>query len=267
MKETISSTSNPRIKALLKLQEKSSERRAQGLFVAEGLREIRMALEAGIHIKQLFICPERLPDAFDVSAMGVDEEKSFLLSPHVFEKLAYRGESGGMIALMATPMRELEKFEPPGDAVIVILEAIEKPGNLGAVLRTADAAGVSAVVVCDPLTDPYNPNVIRASIGCIFTVPVFVADSEAVHQWLRKRKFSVYAAALQESVSLFQQSIRGPVAWVMGTEAHGLSPYWRKAADQIISIPMMGKADSLNVAASVAVLVFETFRQRWSAGD
>jgi RNA methyltransferase, TrmH family len=262
MSEKISSSSNPKIKAVLLLQQKSAERKSQNLIVVEGLREIHMAIDAGFKMDSLFFCPQILKTENLPAELCSGFEKVFEIAPRVFEKIAYRDGSDGIIALMIPIKQSLENLTLTENPLVVVLESVEKPGNLGAILRTADAAGVSAILVCDPLTDIYNPNVIRASIGCVFTVPVIACDSEEALEWIRKNKIKIFAAALEKSTDYQSADFTEASAIVMGTESTGLSSFWLQAADTIIKIPMHGKIDSLNVSVSTAVLVFEAMRQR-----
>lgn len=260
--ERITSAQNPKIKFLLELQSKSKARRENGLFVVEGRREIEHCLEGGYEPDTVFFCPEILP----VLPSGLEKAKIFELSPAVYEKVAYREGTEGVIAEMKSKTVGLDTLgkllEGKTDPLIMVLESVEKPGNLGAVLRSADAAGADAVLVCDPLTDLYNPNLIRASIGAVFTVPVAACSSEDAISWLQERGFSILTAQLQDSSLYYECDMKGATAIVMGTESTGLSTIWRKAATAHIRIPMLGRLDSLNVSVSAAILLFEAVRQR-----
>jgi TrmH family RNA methyltransferase len=180
----------------------------------------------------------------------------------VFEKITYRSAVPNVLTVFEIPHRPLEQISLPQIPLILVLEAIEKPGNLGAILRTADAAGVSAVLVCDPATDLYNPNTIRASLGALFTLPVCTVSSETAAEWLKTLKIPIYATHLEASRSLYSCDLSGPVALLMGSEAKGISPFWIERADERIIIPMQGSVDSMNVSASTAILLFEVVRQR-----
>ena len=252
----ITSKTNPKIKNIVHLQ-KASERQKQGLIVIEGRREIERAIASGFEVETLFVCVEiagqhKLPTAKYVEEVSVE----------VFEKIAYRGNSDGLLALARPVYHQLEKLKYKPNPLFVVLESVEKPGNLGAVLRTADAAGIDAVIVCDPRTDIYNPNAIRSSIGCVFSVPVVACSSTECINWLRSNNIQILCTYLQASVNYLHADYTRPTAIVMGTEATGLSDEWVKASDQNIIIPMRGIADSLNVAASTAIVVFEAVRQR-----
>ena len=256
----ISSLQNQKVKQLVLLQQKSSERRQSDLFVVEGLRELRHCVSKGYEIERLFFCPQLLTDQID----DLRAEQIYEVTPQVYEKIAYRGSTEGVMAVMRMKHLRLEDLQLREQPLIVVLESVEKPGNLGAVLRSADAAGADAVVVCDPLTDLYNPNLIRASIGALFTVPTVATDSATCIQFLKQRGIRILTAQLQDSELYYDTDMRCGTAIVMGTEATGLTNQWREAADAHIRIPMCGRLDSLNVSVSAAILLFEAVRQRMS---
>lgn len=256
--ETITSAQNPKIKELLALQEKSRLRREKSLFVVEGRRELDHCLEAGMKARCIFFCPE-IAGGMDLS---VYDCPVYELPRWLYAKVAYREGTEGMIAEIHSRQLSLGDIKPGKDPLVMVLEAVEKPGNLGAVLRSADAAGATAVIVCDPLTDLYNPNLIRASIGAVFTVPVVAASSEETIKWLKDNNIKIYTAQLQDSSLYYDTDLRGPSAIVMGTESTGLSDIWRKAAHAHVRIPMRGRLDSLNVSVSAAILLYEAVRQR-----
>lgn len=260
MADIISSLHNPGIKNLLALQQKSRERRKQHLVVVEGLREIGIAVSNGFKLTRLFVCPEIADPASYISLAHSDS--TTFISQAVFEKLAYREGSDGCIAVIEPKDVSLNNLKLRETPLLLVLEAIEKPGNLGAILRTADAVQADAVVVCDPLTDLYNPNVIRSSIGCIFSRQVVACTSEEAMSWLKEHKFATYAAELTASQPYHQFDYTSPTAFVMGTEAEGLTQQWIDFCDHRIIIPMSGSIDSLNVSVSTAVLAFEAMRQR-----
>lgn len=260
--ENITSAQNPKIRTLLELQEKSRTRKKTGLFVVEGRRELLHCIEAGYEPHTVFVCTEILKQE-EIEEIAGKCECSFIGIPqHLYDKVAYRGGTEGVIAELHCKEMTLESIELPDNPLVVVLESVEKPGNLGAVLRSADASGVDAVIVCDPLTDIYNPNLIRSSIGAIFTVPVATATSEETISWLKANGIRIYTAQLQDSEWYYDTDMKGGTAIVMGTEATGLTDVWRKAADAHIKIPMLGKLDSLNVSVSAAILMFEAVRQR-----
>ena len=261
--ERISSLHNLRVKSFVQLSIKSRERKKQNLFVMEGFREIKLAFDAGYIPDPLFICSERLqPDVLEwVSGLPVGINK-IELTPEVFNKMAYREGAGGLLAVSAFKPHAVSDLNMGSNPFIIILESVEKPGNLGAVLRTADAAGANAVIICDPLTDIYNPNVIRSSVGCIFSVPIAVSGPEETLAFMRERKIKIYAAELNAVKFYHETDFTGPSAIIMGTESDGLTDFWIKNADAGIKIPMSGKIDSLNVSVSTAIITYEAMRQR-----
>lgn len=274
--EQITSAQNPKIKNLLLLQEKSKARREQGLFVVEGRRELEHCLEGGYEIKTVFFCPEIMSTegleallSAGASALSFASAESSVSRPltieiplELYKKVAYREGTEGIIAEVAYKSLTLEEMNLPENPLVVVLESVEKPGNLGAVLRSADAAGADAVLIGDPLTDLYNPNLIRSSIGAVFTVPTVAAPSADIIAFLKARGIQILTAQLQDSSYYYDVNMRRGTAIVMGTESTGLTPVWRKAADAHIRIPMLGRLDSLNVSVSAAILLFEAVRQR-----
>ena len=237
------------MRRLLDLQQKSALRRESGLFVVEGRRELQHCIEAGYEVDTLFVCPEFCSDKLPTASHCV------AVSPEVYARMAYRGTTEGIIAEVRTRRLRLSDLRLPAHPLIVVLESVEKPGNLGAVLRSADAAQVDAVVVCDPLTDLFNPNLIRSSLGALFTVPTLACDSAECIDFLHKKGIKILTAQLQDSHLYYDTDMREGVAIVMGTESTGLTDQWRKAADAHIRIPMFGRLDSLNVSVSAAILM------------
>lgn len=292
--EAITSLQNPKLKRLVRLQQKSAERRKAGIFVVEGRRELKHCIDARLQIEAIYYCPEILfahdrtspapsealgipkgdallckegeeegekhhPDV-DVHALLANAPTRYEVSRAVYDKIAYRGGTEGIMAEVHTPRLTLDDL--PTDGLYVVLESVEKPGNLGAILRSADAARATAVIVCDPLTDLYNPNLIRSSIGAAFTVPTVACSSAECISWLKRAGIAILTAQLQDSRLYYDTDMRRPTAIVMGTEATGLTTQWREAADAHIRIPMLGHLDSLNVSVSAAILLFEAVRQR-----
>lgn len=257
--EKITSARNERIRQVLELQEKSRTRRALGLFVVEGRRELEHCLEAGYEIDSVFWCPEILPELPQelIGDVPVSE-----LTAELYGRIAYRGGTEGLVARVKARPHTLEDLTLKENPLIVVLERVEKPGNLGAVFRSADAAGADAVIICDPLTDLYNPNLIRSSIGGVFTVQSAVCDSASAISWLKARGMKILTAQLQDSSWYYDVDMKGGTAIVIGTEATGLTEQWREAADAHIRIPMLGALDSLNASVSAAILLFEAVRQR-----
>lgn len=261
--EIISSLQNPKIKNLVRLQTKAKERHEQQLVVVEGARELFIAMSNHYQPKAVYLCPEFYAKSdYPQLLQQIPASLQVQLTPDVFRKVAYREASDGVLALLAAKPHQLSDLQLSDNPFVIILEAVEKPGNLGAILRTADAAKADAVIVCDPHTDVYNPNVVRSSIGCLFSVPVAVATSEQTLAWLHAHGIKSYAAELQASNWYHLNDYTQPSAIVMGTEADGLSRFWLDHADARIKIPMRGLIDSLNVSVSTAVLTFEAMRQR-----
>lgn len=259
MVEHISSLQNSRIKNIVKLQEKSSERRNQGLVVVEGLREIGLALEAGLIIDTLFYCD----DFKDFTASIVPQAQAvFSITKEVFNKIAYREDSDGVLALFKPRFYTLQNLKLSANPFLIVVEGVEKPGNLGAILRTADAAQADAVIVCDPRSDIYNPNVIRSSVGCVFTTQVVACTSDELQEWIKQKEIIPYAAALTATRFYQDTDFVKACAVVFGTEADGLTSKWLNNSIEQIKIPMRGKIDSLNVSNSVAIIAFEAMRQR-----
>lgn len=260
MHQLITSHHNPKVKSLIAL-EKPRERRKQCLFIIEGRKEIGLALKAGYRIGNLFFC-ENLIRVEEVMKLGLPEKALLPVTREVYDKIAVRENTGGVIAVAEQKPNLLSNLPLSNNPLLLVLESVEKPGNLGAMLRTADAAGLDAVILCDPQTDLYNPNVIRSSIGCIFTMPVAAATSEETIAWLAGHHISFYGASLHASKPYYEQDFTQPSAIVMGTESKGLSDKWIRHSQGNIIIPMAGQADSMNVSTAAAVLVFEARRQR-----
>ena len=258
----ISAANNPKIKKLLALQQKAAERRRSGLFVVEGLRELQHCTEAGLEIDTVFFCPEILENSGDAVAMLPKGVRRCEVTAGVYDKIAYRGGTEGIVAEVRARRLRLEELQMKENPLVVVLESVEKPGNLGAVLRSADAAGVDAVIVCDPLTDIYNPNLIRSSIGAVFTVPCVACTSDECIAYLKAKGIQILTAQLQDSNLYYDTDMTCGTAIVMGTEATGLTEAWRQAATRHIRIPMLGRLDSLNVSVSAGILMFEAVRQR-----
>ena len=259
----ITSVQNARIKHVVALQQKSSLRREEGLFVVEGQREIEHCIACGYEVVEVFLRSQESGDS-RIQWGQKDTPSETIVTPAVYEKMAYRGSTEGIIAVAKCKAHTLDSLllTPDSSPLIVVLERVEKPGNLGAILRTAEAAGVDAVIVCDPLTDLYNPNLIRASIGGVFSVPTVVCTSQACIDFLKTNKIKILTAQLQDSYEYYDYDMTHATAIVMGTESTGLTNLWREAADAHIRIPMLGRLDSLNVSVSAAILMYEAVRQR-----
>ena len=263
MMERILSVQNDRIKNICKLSAKLRERKEQGLFVVEGVREFSLALSGGYAFDSIYVCPalfekNELPDILPTFPDTV----LFEVSEAVFRKIAYRENVGGLLAVAKSRSHFLTDIRLSENPFLIVLESVEKPGNLGAILRTADASQADAVMVCDPLTDIYNPNVIRSSIGCVFTVPIAVCTNEEALSFLKINRIQSFAAELTASQRYQDADFTAPSAIVMGSEADGLTDFWMNHADVRIKILMQGVIDSLNVSVSTAILAFEALRQR-----
>ena len=262
MQKQISSLQNQTIKDLLQLQEKSRSRKKQNQFVIEGQREILLALKGGYKIRQVFFCPE-LISAEALDTLQISNPEYIELSQQVYQKIAYRGSTEGIIATAeAKPLSleniVLEKENP----LILVAEAPEKPGNIGALLRTADAAAVDAVFIANPKTDLFNPNIIRSSVGCLFTNQIATGTTAEIISFLKRQKIGIFGAALQASVPYNSIDFTQATAIVVGTEATGLSQEWLQNTTQNIVIPMQGEIDSMNVSVAAGILIFEAARQR-----
>ena len=264
---TITSLSNQRVKDAIKLRD-HRQRAKQGRFFIDGAREMLQAIGGGVRFTEIFICE---PLCASSEAQRVFEHSDhlnatiWLVTPEVFEKMAFGNRREGVLAIAETPRRTIDQLQLPDQALIAVLEGLEKPGNVGAVIRSADAAGISAVVVANPYTDLYNPNCVRASLGTIFTKAVVQATTADTIRWLQQRDCKIFAARLDATRSYTDVDYRGNVAIVLGSEASGLSPEWPAANTIPIKLPMLGTADSLNVSATAAVLFYEALRQRGSA--
>ncbi|MBZ9730295.1 RNA methyltransferase [Salegentibacter sp. JZCK2] len=262
MVKQISSTQNKEIKHLLQLQEKSRLRRKEGVFLVEGKREIQLALKGGFELQTVYFCPD-LVNFEEIERLISDEVQITEISSEVYEKLAYRSSTEGVLAVFKTRKNSLEtiKFQTK-NPLILIAEAPEKPGNIGAILRTADAAKVDAVFIANPKTDLYNPNIIRSSVGCVFTIQIATGNTSEIIEFLKENSISIYAAALQASKPYHEIDFTKAAAIVVGTEATGLSEEWRQNSAQNIIIPMSGEIDSMNVSVAAGILIFEAKRQR-----
>lgn len=259
----ITSLQNSTIKNIVKIYKSSRERREQQLFVIEGARELSLALQSNYIISSVYVCRDMFSKSKYLDVLNsLSENIIFDISPSVFEKIAYRENSDGIVALAKPKQHGLDDLKISANPFIIILESVEKPGNLGAVLRTADAAAVDAVIICDNQTDLYNPNVIRSGVGGLFTLQTTICSSQEALEWLNTNNINVYAAELNGAKPYHTVDYTTPSAIVMGTEAEGLTSYWINNAKERIKIPMRGMIDSLNVSVSTAVITFEAMRQR-----
>ena len=260
---SIASPHNQRIKDAIKLRDRR-QRVKQGRTIVEGVREIGRAIEAGVELDEVFVCRElcRTEESQRLLLRLAEIEAPLVdVTADVFARLAFGERSEGTLAVARVPQYKLADLELGPDPLVAVIEGVEKPGNLGAVLRSADAAGVAAVIATGQGTDFYNPNVIRASLGVLFTLPVRAATSAEALAWLADRRFSVFAARVDAEQTYSDVCYAGPVAVVLGSEASGLSHVWSEGVTPI-KLPMRGSADSLNIAAAAAVLFYEALRQR-----
>ena len=270
MNKQISSTQNPYIKQLIQLKDKSRERKKSGLFLIEGDREIMLALKGGYELETVLFNPEIFSteqlnnlttQQFNNST--VKQLNIIEINADVYQKLAYRDTTEGVLAVAKSKEHNLSELTfKTKNPLILVAEAPEKPGNIGALLRTADAARVDAVILANPKTDLYNPNIIRSSVGCVFTIPIATGSTSQIIEFLKFNNIGIYCAALQASVHYHTQDFTKPTAIVVGTEATGLSDEWLNSSTQNIIIPMQGEIDSMNVSVAAGILIFEAKRQR-----
>ncbi|RAV27752.1 TrmH family RNA methyltransferase [Sinomicrobium soli] len=269
--KTISSVQNPLVKQAVQLQEKARTRKSSGLFVLEGRRELSLALKGGFDITTVLV-HEAICDPEEVAALwkdtGVPVPECIGISAGVYHKLAYRDTTEGVVAIARSRRHTLDTLRLHSkNPLILVAEAPEKPGNIGALLRTADAANADAVIIANPRTDLYNPNIIRSSVGCVFTGNIATGTTTEVIAFLKDRNIHMYGAALTASVPYHTVDFTGASAIVVGTEATGLSEEWLRGTDRNIVIPMEGEIDSMNVSVSAAILIFEAKRQRGFGGQ
>lgn len=260
----ISSTQNPLIKRVVLLYDKSKERRKTGLFIVEGKRELELALQGGYKIETLLyneklLSPSEVESVYKINTSGT----IISVSQEVYDKIAYRNTTEGLIAIATAKPHNLEQLKfKSKNPLVLVAEAPEKPGNIGALLRTADAANLDAVIIANPKTDLYNPNIIRSSIGCVFTRNIALASTSNIISFLDDKNFRICCAALSASKPYTKVDYTEATAIVVGTENNGLSEEWLKKSKQNIIIPMEGEIDSMNVSVSAAILIFEAKRQR-----
>jgi TrmH family RNA methyltransferase len=262
--ESITSVTNPRVKQLVKLRNRR-ERDASGVFLVEGFRELTRAVDSGLGVREIYVCPDLFLGSNEAAlieravAGGAERVE---LGSQAFQKVSYRDRPEGLIGLADQFPATLDRLKPRSNPLILVVESIEKPGNLGTMLRTADAAAVDAVIVCEPTTDPFNPNVIRASLGCIFLVPLAISSTADALRWLVERGITTFAATPAASLPYWQADLRKPSAIAVGSEQYGLTETWLQEAGEKIRIPMGGQVDSLNAAMAAGVILFEAVRQR-----
>jgi len=257
----ISSVQNPFIKALVLLQEKAKARKQSGTFLIEGFREIELAIKGNYELETILFLPD-LIDSSKISKLAKPGFQFIEINKEVYQKLAYRDTTEGILAVAKTKSLELSNLKLSANPLLLIAEAPEKPGNIGALLRTADAANLDAVIIANPKSDLYSPNIVRSSVGGLFTNQIATGTTSEIIAFLKERKISFYCATLQNSTPYHTQNYSNPTALVVGTEAIGLTDEWRNNATQNIIIPMQGEIDSMNVSVAAAILIFEAKRQR-----
>lgn len=269
MRTELTSPANPKIKYVVKLRS-CSTREETGEMIVEGFRECRRALDNGYRPRAIFHCPDLYLKNENEAQLVADAERAgadvFTCSKSAFVKMAYKERPDGLLMTGPHVAKRLSDIELPPNALVIVTESIEKPGNLGTILRSADAAKVAAVIVCDRTTDIHNPNVVRASTGTMFSVPIVEATSDEALAWLKEKGFKVLAATPHAEKLHFEVDLTGNVAIALGAEQYGLTAKWMDGAELRVRIPMLGLADSLNVSAAATILVYEAVRQRIAAG-
>jgi len=262
MIKQISSINNPLIKQWLALKEKSRSRKRTGLFLIEGFREISLAIKGGYTIESIIFNPN-LITIDHIKELNIGRAEFIEVTPELYQRMAYRESTQGIIAISRSKQLSLDLLDLKSPKpLILVAEAPEKPGNLGALLRTADAANLDAVIIANPICDIYNPNVIRSSIGCVFTNQIAIGNTIDVINFLKTKNFKIFCAALDQSAKYYEQNYTKATAMVVGTEATGLTAKWLENSTQNIMIPMQGEIDSLNVSVAAGILIFEAKRQR-----
>jgi RNA methyltransferase, TrmH family len=260
----IASPSNPRVRSAAALRDRR-ERERTGLILIDGARELLWALDADVAIDTIFVCLERCSSAACselLDRIGAEDSRIVTVTETALSKLAFGDRTDGVVAVARRPDLGLDALRVPIESLVVVVEGVEKPGNLGAIMRSADGAGVDALIAADPRTDLFNPNAIRASLGTIFAVPLAAGSSAEVLGWLRERRIRIVVARVDGQALYSAADLSGPLAIVLGSEAEGLSNAWSGPDVEAIRLPMLGAADSLNVSAAAAVLLYEARRQR-----
>ena len=257
----ITSIQNTFIKSLVLLQEKSKFRKQSGTFLIEGKREIELAIKGDYELDTILFLPELLSKE-QITKLSKNSFDLIEINKEVYQKLAYRDTTEGILAIAKIKSHVLSDLILPENPLILVMESIEKPGNIGAMLRTCDAANIDAVIIANPKTDLYNPNIVRSSVGCLFTNQIATGTTDDVIQFLKDKNISIFSATLQNSNAYHQENYTNPTALVVGTEATGLTQAWRDHSKQNILIPMQGEIDSMNVSVASAILLYEAKRQR-----
>ena len=258
----ITSLQNQRVKDAVKLRERRGREKQQRIII-DGLREIQRAMDAGVRWAEVFVSEKTIDPSHASLIDALDQAGAEVLrvAPHVLDKIAFGDRVEGIVATAKTPQRSLEDVSLGDSPVVAVLEAIEKPGNVGAILRTADAAGIAAVVLADPATDLFNPNTIRASQGAVFSMPLASATGDQVRGWLAKQELPLFTAQVDGAVDFREAKIRPPCAIVLGSEAHGLTDGWQGEEVTSVRLPMLGSVDSLNVSTTAAVLFYAALQE------
>jgi TrmH family RNA methyltransferase len=257
MSYDISSLQNPRVKHAVRLREDRRHRQREGLMLVEGWEELSLAIASGLQPQTLFSAPELVSRQLERI-----QSEILTVSAPVFEKLSYRENPDGWVGVFPIPRRSLDDLQLGESPLLIVAESVEKPGNLGAILRTADAAGVDALLLCDARVDAWNPNVVRASRGALFSVPLVEVENLPALDWIRSRNLQVLAATPSAQIPYTEANFRGPTAVAVGAEDTGLTKFWMEAADQKVLIPMSGRVNSLNVSIATALIIYEAVRQR-----
>ncbi|MFC1594413.1 TrmH family RNA methyltransferase [Candidatus Omnitrophota bacterium] len=261
---SLTSLQNQKVKRILSLRERK-ERDATGFTIIEGVREIQLAFDCGIRFEEIFVCPELIAeDGVRAAVDGIASESkaAYKITKPVFKKVAFGNRLEGVLAVCRYPTYALEDLLLAHNPLVVVVEKVEKPGNLGAILRTADAAGVDGLIICDGATDIYNPNVIRASIGTVFSVKTIQTSNKKALQFLKDNSVTICATTPHAHISYADVDCTAALAILLGSEQDGLSDFWLEHSDIQAALPMRGKADSLNVSTSAAITIFEALRQR-----
>jgi TrmH family RNA methyltransferase len=264
----LTSAANPRLKAAAALRDRR-ERDAAGLTLVDGTRELRRAMDSGATVVEAFVCEPLLagPDARAIlDAFAATATPVHAVTEPLFRRLAFGERLEGVVGVVRIPALDLAHLVLPVDPLVVVIEGVEKPGNVGAVLRSADGAGADAVVAADPRTDLFNPNVIRASAGTVFSMPVAAASTPAALDWIRGHELRIVAARVDADRLYTDSDLTGPLAIALGAEADGLSDAWSGDGIEAVHLPMLGSADSLNVSVTAAILLYEARRQRGATG-
>lgn len=261
MYKKIESLQNPLIKSITLLQDKARNRKQQGLFVIEGVQEIELATKGGYKLQTILFCPDLIQQqAFEPYITSATQLVA--ITKEIYAKLAYRDTTEGILAVAHSKSLELSEVVLKDNPLILVAEAVEKPGNIGAILRSADAANIDLVIISNPKNDLYNPNVIRSSVGSVFTVPIAIATTQQTIAFLKQKKVNIYCATLQDSTGYHTQDYSQGTAFVVGTESTGITQEFRDNSTKNIIIPMAGIVDSMNVSVAASILLFEAKRQR-----